>query len=169
MIAPSARCWLLRVKMYGPGSAAAVPASFQKACWPMVVPLFVWLPIGVQPDGAVIVVPLPPRWAICAIMMSFASVPVGRVMLMLVRLPPTRVEAARNAIAASALLAGNASTTASIGATHLRGWNIPTSVRAVRLASAFTFIPPRSAFVPENPDTRRRGRGEQAVCPQLEG
>jgi hypothetical protein len=113
MIPASTRCEVpSHVNTYGPGSAAAVPASFQKARWPRTVVLFVWLtPIAVHPAGAAMVTLLPARTATCATMISFSSVPVGRATLTLVKLPPTGVAAARNAIAASASRLAQASET----------------------------------------------------------
>src|SRR5439155_23880003 len=68
------------VKAYGPGSAAAVPATFQNVAVVTVLPLLV-LTIDVQPEGAVIVgVPEPVRDVIEATMTSLAIVSAGRLM-----------------------------------------------------------------------------------------
>src|SRR5204862_2976422 len=66
------------VKAYGPGSAAAVPATFQNVAVVRVLPLLV-LTIDVQPNGAVIVGGgrEPARAATDASMMSFAAVAPG--------------------------------------------------------------------------------------------
>ena len=69
------------VKAYGPGSAAAVPATFQNVAVVRVLTLLV-LTIDVQPAGAPIVgVPEPARAVTDASMTSFAAVALGRVRL----------------------------------------------------------------------------------------
>src|SRR5437016_1313247 len=90
------------VKAYGPGSAAAVPATFQKVAVVRVLPLLV-LTIDVQPNGAVIVGTEPARAVTDASMMSFAAVAPGRVRLSDVAEATLPVVAPRNPIPVAAL------------------------------------------------------------------
>jgi len=89
------------VKAYGPGSAAAVPATFQNVAVVTVLVLLV-LTIDVQPEGAAIVgVPEPVRDVIEATMTSLATVPAGRLMasdVALLELPLLALAAPRNPI-----------------------------------------------------------------------
>src|SRR5438046_394902 len=89
------------VKAYGPGSAAAVPATFQNVAVVTVLPLLV-LTIDVQPEGAVIVgVPEPVRDVTEATMTSLATVAAGRLMasdVALLELPLLALCAPRNPI-----------------------------------------------------------------------
>ena len=79
------------VKTYGPGSAPALPASFQYVDSARLCPLLVVLTIRVQPVGGVIVGTLEPCAVIDATMMSLVAVPDGR--LMLSDAPPLAVAA----------------------------------------------------------------------------
>jgi len=89
------------VKAYGPGSAAAVSATFQNVAVVTVLRLLV-LTIDVQPAGAVIVgVPEPVRDVIEATMTSLATVAAGRLMasdVALLELPLLALCAPRNPI-----------------------------------------------------------------------
>ena len=89
------------VKAYGPGSAAAVPATFQNVAVVTVLVLLV-LTIDVQPEGAAIVgVPEPVRDVIEATMTSLATVAAGRLMasdVALLELPLLALCAPRNPI-----------------------------------------------------------------------
>jgi len=90
------------VKAYGPGSAAAVPATFQNVAVVTVLPLLV-LTIDVQPAGAVIVGGglEPVRDVIEATMTSLAPVAAGRLMasdVALLELPLLALAAPRNPI-----------------------------------------------------------------------
>ena len=89
------------VKAYGPGSAAAVPATFQNVAVVTVLVLLV-LTIDVQPEGAAIVgVPEPVRDVIEATMTSLAPVAAGRLMasdVALLELPLLALAAPRNPI-----------------------------------------------------------------------
>jgi hypothetical protein len=69
------------VKTYGPGSAPAVPATFQYVDSARLCPLLVVLTIRVQPVGGVIVGTFEPSAMIAATMTSLACVPEGRMML----------------------------------------------------------------------------------------
>jgi hypothetical protein len=111
-MAPVARIVALKAKEYGPGSAAAVPASLQYVATLTFVRLSVRR-ISVHPSASVgvIVVPVPPRTVIVAIITSFACVAtgaVGRMTLMLLAVLTELVAAARNAIAP---IAGDAAAT----------------------------------------------------------
>src|SRR5262245_12858776 len=86
-MAPVARTDALKSHWYGPGSAAAVPASFQYVMTLTVVPLSVRGRTRVHPEGAVLMsVPEPPRTVIAAIITSFSAVLAGRATLMLAAL-----------------------------------------------------------------------------------
>ena len=90
------------VKVYGPGSAAAVPATFQNVAVVRVVVLLVFT-ISVQPAGAVIVGGgLEPVWDVIeATMTSLATVAAGRLMasdVALLKLPLLALCAPRNPI-----------------------------------------------------------------------
>src|SRR3989442_11944863 len=77
-----------KVKVKGPGSAAAVPASFQYVDTARFCPFWVVLRINVQPAGAVIVGTAElPCAVIAATMTSLAAVAAGRLMASEVALP----------------------------------------------------------------------------------
>src|SRR3989442_11092176 len=103
MIPPATRWLLDSENEYGPGSAAAVPATFQNIACLSVVPLLL-LTICVHPEGGVIVGLFP--WVLMtATMTSPAAVAEGAVGLaMLSELAPfaPALAAARNAIACPA-------------------------------------------------------------------
>jgi hypothetical protein len=88
------------VKRYGPGSAPALPATFQYVDIARFCPLLVVLRINVQPEGPVIVGgPLEPCAVIVATMTSLASVPAGLPMLSdvaLLAVPLLALEVSRN-------------------------------------------------------------------------
>src|SRR5882724_10737016 len=70
------------LKLYGPGSAAAVPAIFRNVAVVRLVPASLVVTIAVQPAGAVIVgVPELARAVIDASMTSFSAVALGRLRL----------------------------------------------------------------------------------------
>src|SRR5947199_307926 len=76
------------VKAYGPGSAPAVPATFQYVAVVRLLPLFGVLTINVQPAGGEIVGVPEPAWAVInATMTSLATVAAGLLMLSDVALP----------------------------------------------------------------------------------
>src|SRR5438093_336245 len=76
------------VKAYRPGSAPAVPATFQYVAVVRLLPLFGVLTINVQPAGGEIVGVPEPAWAVInATMTSLATVAAGRLMLSDVALP----------------------------------------------------------------------------------
>ncbi len=88
------------VKAYGPGSAAAVPATFQNVAVVTVLPLLV-LTIDVQPGAVIVGVPEPVRDVIEATMTSLATVAAGRLMasdVALLELPLLALAAPRNPI-----------------------------------------------------------------------
>src|SRR5436190_11646800 len=89
------------VKAYGPGSAAAVPATFQNVAVVTVLPLLV-LTIDVQPGAVIVGGGLEPvRDVIEATMTSLATVAAGRLMasdVALLELPLLALAAPRNPI-----------------------------------------------------------------------
>ena len=90
------------VKAYGPGSAAAVSATFQNVAVVRVLALVLTMSVQPPPEGGVIVgVPEPVRDVIEATMTSLATVAAGRLMasdVALLKLPLLALCAPRNPI-----------------------------------------------------------------------